>query len=46
MKNPRHPEYEERIEWLGSDFDPKAFDIDEVNQALRELEDEMVGYNN
>ncbi|MGR3278877.1 IS1096 element passenger TnpR family protein [Acaryochloris marina NIES-2412] len=38
LKNPRHSQYEERLEWLGSDFDPKAFDLEEVNQALREFE--------
>lgn len=46
LKNPRHPQYEERMEWVGSKFDPKAFDLKEVNQALRELELEVesVGY--
>ncbi|WP_299410631.1 plasmid pRiA4b ORF-3 family protein [Acaryochloris sp. IP29b_bin.148] len=43
LKNPRHPQYEERMEWLGSEFDPKAFDLAEVNQALRELEVEAAG---
>ena len=46
MKNPRHPQYEERMEWVGSEFDPKAFDIEEVNQVLRELEVETADYNN
>lgn len=26
VANPNHPEYEERMEWLGDDFDPEAFD--------------------
>ena len=38
LKNPQHPEYRERKEWLGSGFDPKAFDLKEVNQACRDLE--------
>lgn len=42
-KNPLHPEYEERLEWVGIEFDPKAFDLEEVNQALRELEVESPG---
>lgn len=35
-KNKSHPEYKERIsEWLGEDYDPERFDIDETNQTLR-----------
>lgn len=33
-QNPKHPEYEERMEWLGEEFDPEAFDLEEVNQLL------------
>ncbi len=34
-KNKNHPEYEERIiDWLGEDFDPEHFDIEEVNKLL------------
>lgn len=35
--DPKHPEHEEMLEWVGGDFDPEAFDLDEVNQGLREL---------
>ncbi|PZD70471.1 Tyrosine recombinase XerD [Acaryochloris thomasi RCC1774] len=38
LKNSRHPEYRERKEWIGSEFDPKAFDLKQVNQTLKELE--------
>lgn len=31
-----HPEHEEYLEWRG-EFDPEAFDVDEVNAALRKL---------
>lgn len=34
--DPEHEEYDEIIEWLGEDFDPEAFDIDEVNEMLAE----------
>jgi hypothetical protein len=44
LKNRRHPEYRERKEWVGRGFDPAAFDLEEVNQALRELEVEAAGY--
>ncbi|HEC76336.1 MAG TPA: plasmid pRiA4b ORF-3 family protein [Thermoplasmatales archaeon] len=37
-ENKNHPEYEERIvEWLGEDFDPEYFDINEVNKWLKKL---------
>ena len=34
LQDPTHPEYEERMEWLGEDFDPETFDLDEINRAL------------
>ncbi len=35
ISDPQHPEHEEMREWLDEDFDPEAFDLDEVNAALR-----------
>jgi hypothetical protein len=35
LKNPRHPEHQERREWLGGDLDPDLFDLAAVNQRLR-----------
>ena len=35
IKDPNHPEYEEWIEWVGDDFDPEFFDIDDVNERLQ-----------
>jgi len=36
QKDPENPEYEEMIEdWLGEDFDPEYFDVDEVNKKFR-----------
>lgn len=37
VDNPEHEEYEMFIEWLGGEFDPEEFDLEEVNQALREM---------
>lgn len=37
IKNPNHPEHEMYTEWGGDDFDPEAFDVDTVNEALRGL---------
>lgn len=32
--DPKHDQHEELMEWLGDDFDPEAFSIDEVNRQL------------
>ena len=37
LSNPKHPEHKERLEWLGSHWEPDAFDIDAVNRQLRPL---------
>jgi DNA invertase Pin-like site-specific DNA recombinase len=37
ISDPSHPEYEERMEWLGESFNPDTFDINEVNQRLQEF---------
>ena len=35
LSDPDDPEYEDKKEWLGGDdFDPAAFDVNQVNQAL------------
>jgi hypothetical protein len=34
MADPKHPEHKNMREWYGEDFDPEAFDIDEVNRML------------
>lgn len=38
ISDPSHPEYEERMEWVGESFNPDTFDINEVNQRLREFQ--------
>ena len=37
IHDPDHPEHEEFLEWIGGDFDPEAFDLAEVNEALQRL---------
>jgi hypothetical protein len=41
LADPNHPEHEERLDWLelndASQFDPAAFDPDEVNRGLADL---------
>ena len=34
ISDPEHGEHEELTDWLGDDFDPEAFSIDEVNIGL------------
>ena len=35
LKNPDHEDYEDYMEWLGGDFDPKYFNKNEVNEMLK-----------
>jgi hypothetical protein len=35
ISDPEHPEHEDMLEWIGGEFDPEAFDLEEVNAALR-----------
>jgi hypothetical protein len=35
MRNPRHPEHEDMVEWIGGEFDPETFDLRGVNGALQ-----------
>ncbi len=37
IQNPRHPEHKEMLEWIGSEFDPEEFDIEEINRALQKI---------
>ncbi len=34
IKDPKHPEHEDMMEWAGKDFDPAAFDVQEINRAF------------
>lgn len=37
LRDPDHPEHEDRLEWLGGGFDPEAFDPAVVNRKLARL---------
>lgn len=37
VKNPAAPDYAEMIEWLGDDFDPELFDLEETNELLQDF---------
>lgn len=34
IADPKHEEHDELLEWVGGDFDPEAYDLDEVNAIL------------
>lgn len=36
LSNPDHPEYKDHVEWVGDDYDSEHFDLEEVNEILRE----------
>jgi hypothetical protein len=37
IQDPQHPEHEEMLEWVGGEFNPEAFDLDEVNRDIQNL---------
>jgi len=34
LNDPDHDDYEDISDWIGDDFDPEEFDIDEINKTL------------
>ena len=36
IANKKHPEHKDMLEWLGDEFDPEEFDIDDVNDCLHD----------
>ena len=32
IRDPKHEEHESMLEWIGGQFDPEAFDVDELNR--------------
>jgi hypothetical protein len=37
IHDPKHPEHDEMLAWVGGEFDPDAFDLEEVNTQLQSL---------
>lgn len=35
IRNPKHPEHHDMLEWCGKHFDPDAFDLDGINACFR-----------
>jgi len=36
IQEPSHPEHEDMLEWVGAEFDPEHFDIEQINAILLE----------
>ena len=37
VSDPGHEEHDTYVEWMDGEFDPEAFDLDEINQALQRV---------
>ncbi|MFY9555439.1 MAG: plasmid pRiA4b ORF-3 family protein, partial [Blastocatellia bacterium] len=37
INDPKHPEHESMTEWIGARFDSEAFNLDLINQRLKEV---------
>jgi len=37
MRDPKHEEHESFIEWIGREFDPEAFDLDDANYEMKKI---------
>ena len=37
INDPEHEEHDDALEWVGDEFDPEEFDLDEVNEGLHHL---------
>ena len=35
LQDPKHPEHADMTEWIEDGFDPEAFDLEAINEALR-----------
>ncbi len=38
IKDKKHPDHEDMLEWLGGSFDPNEFNIEEINGMLKRLQ--------
>jgi hypothetical protein len=37
IKDPEDEEHESMLEWLDEGFDPEAFDLEEINEELKQI---------
>jgi hypothetical protein len=38
IHDPKHPEHEDLLDWVGGEFDPDAFSVEEVNRRLAPIQ--------
>jgi hypothetical protein len=38
IRDPNHEEHDEYLDWIGGEFDPEEFELDEVDAGLRHIE--------
>jgi hypothetical protein len=38
IRDPAHKEHEDMLDWVGADYDPEAFSVDDVNRRLAPLQ--------
>ena len=36
LADPKHPDYDDMLEWVGGEFDPEEFDLETINEDLAE----------
>jgi hypothetical protein len=37
IRDPNHDEHDEYLDWIGGEFDPEEFELDEVDAGLRHV---------
>jgi hypothetical protein len=37
IRDPKHKEHEEYLDWIGGEFDPEEVELDEIDTALRQI---------
>lgn len=45
LKDKKHPDHDDIIEWMGDGYDTEAFDLASINQNLKEYKDIDMGLN-
>ena len=44
MSDPSHPNHESTKEWVGEGFEPEWFDLNEINETLKDFDDEVAAW--
>ncbi|MFZ2385490.1 MAG: plasmid pRiA4b ORF-3 family protein [Candidatus Omnitrophota bacterium] len=40
IRNRRHPEHKHMLEWIGGEFDPEEFDLEGINDDLKDIDEQ------